>query len=230
MSEAEGDFMDTTKTKATNKLGRPDKESIACKARGREATMDRLMCAAVQVFSAHGYDAATTKLVAKEAGINESLINRYFEGKAGLLLAIIKSYVECERETGPWATYPEGQTVEEDLKSFFSTSIKHHAQRRELLKIFMSRAMVDMKVRDELKALKKDGAPRPLIEHLEKFQKRGLIRKDVDVKMAAIVVSSACFSMGFINHVVMGFDQKLIEEGLKTFARDYSRGIGPTNH
>src|SRR5271155_4241599 len=100
--------METAKTKATNKLGRPDKESLACKARGREATMDRLLCSAVQVFSAHGYDAATTKLVAKEAGINESLINRYFDGKAGLLLANLKAYVQCEKEDGPWATYPEG--------------------------------------------------------------------------------------------------------------------------
>src|SRR5579859_8156231 len=189
--------------------------------------MDRLICAAVSVFSAHGYDAATTKLVAKEAGINESLINRYFDGKAGLLLAVIKRYLECEKGEGPWAKYPEGETVEEDLSNFFCTAFKHHGERRELIKIFMSRAMVDTKIRDELKSIKKDGAPASMVEHFQKFQKRGLIRRDVNIKMAASVASGACFAMGFFNHTVMGVDAKFVQEAMTAFARDYARAIGP---
>jgi AcrR family transcriptional regulator len=222
--------METAKTKSPNKLGRPDKESLACKARGREATMERLICAAVRVFSTHGYDAATTKLLAKEAGINESLINRYFDGKNGLLLAIIKSYIECERGEGPWFKYDEGKTLEEDIGNFFCAMVKHHSERRELIKIFMSRAMVDTKVRDELKNLKRDGPPTSLVEHLQKFQKRGLIRRDVNIKMAASILNSACFGMGFINHIVMGVDAKVVQETMFAFARDYARGIGSTGH
>jgi AcrR family transcriptional regulator len=55
------------------------------KKRDRVATSERLKKAAVAVFAAHGYDAATTRAVAETAGVSEQLIQRYFGGKAGLL-------------------------------------------------------------------------------------------------------------------------------------------------
>ena len=57
--------------------------------RDKEATKAALLAAGVQVFAERGYDAATTREVAQAAGVNEQLIQRYFGGKAGLLLAII---------------------------------------------------------------------------------------------------------------------------------------------
>lgn len=47
------------------------------------------MKAGIQVFAKKGYDAATTKDIAKTAGANEALIMRYFGGKKGLLEAIL---------------------------------------------------------------------------------------------------------------------------------------------
>ena len=59
--------------------------------------MQALLAAGVQVFAERGYDAATTREVAQAAGVNEQLIQRYFGGKAGLLLAIIERFGEEER-------------------------------------------------------------------------------------------------------------------------------------
>jgi len=222
--------MATQKTKPAVKLGRPDKESLACKSRGREATMDRLIEAGIRVFSTYGYDGATTKLVANEAAINESLINRYFDGKAGLLLAIIKAFMECERSEGPFAGYPEGKTLEEDLKNFFVAMHEHHKKRAALTKIFISRAMVDLKIRDEIRTFTEKGAPSILVERMRNFQKQGQIRDDVNIPHAASVVGSASFSMNFINHIVMGTDAKFVQDAMASFARDYARGLSPTSH
>ena len=217
--------MDITKIKSPCKPGRPDKESLACKTRGREATMDRLLKAGIEVFATHGFDAATTKLIAQEAGINESLINRYFDGKEGLLVAIIRTYVECERTQGPFENYPRGETVAEELRHFFKAMHEHHLKRRELTRIFMSRAMIDTKVRDELKKFSEKGAPPILIQRLKDHQDKGLIRSDVDVAKAAAVIGNAAFSMIFINHIVMGTDAEFIKEAMSAFAEQYARGL-----
>ena len=73
-------------------------EAIGPKKRDREGSIQRLLDAGVNVFSTYGYDASTTRLIAQESGINESLISRYFDGKAGLLVEIIRGYVEKEAE------------------------------------------------------------------------------------------------------------------------------------
>jgi AcrR family transcriptional regulator len=49
------------------------------------------MAAATEVFAERGFEAATTKLVAQRAGYSEALIQNYFGGKEGPLLAVLKA-------------------------------------------------------------------------------------------------------------------------------------------
>lgn len=54
---------------------------------------ERLLEAATDVFGRHGYDAATTRMIAKEAGVNIAAIPYYFDGKEGLYQAVIHHIV-----------------------------------------------------------------------------------------------------------------------------------------
>ncbi|MFT5818608.1 MAG: AcrR family transcriptional regulator [Bacteroidia bacterium] len=45
---------------------------------------------ALELFSKKGFDAVSTNLIAKEAGVSEGLIFRHFQNKVGLLLAIMQ--------------------------------------------------------------------------------------------------------------------------------------------
>ena len=47
------------------------------------------MQAAAELFSARGYDGASTRDIAEKAGVNVALINRYFGSKAKLFNAAI---------------------------------------------------------------------------------------------------------------------------------------------
>ena len=49
----------------------------------------RLLEAGVDVFGKHGFDAATTRMIAKEAGVNIAAIPYYFNGKEGLYHAVV---------------------------------------------------------------------------------------------------------------------------------------------
>lgn len=50
----------------------------------------RLLDAAMDIFGKHGYDGATTRMIAKEAGVNIASIPYYFGGKEGLYTALVR--------------------------------------------------------------------------------------------------------------------------------------------
>jgi AcrR family transcriptional regulator len=52
----------------------------------------RLLEAGVDVFGKHGFDAATTRAIAKKAGVNIAAIPYYFNGKEGLYHKVV-SYI-----------------------------------------------------------------------------------------------------------------------------------------
>lgn len=198
--------------------------ATVCKKRDREGSCRRLLDAGLEVFSKYGYDAATTKLVAKEAGINESLINRYFEGKEGLLLALIRQFFESEKESGAFH-YPPGKTVEQELLNFSTAMFAHHAKVHKFFKVVISRAIVDSRIGEEMKCASEDGFVGLLSERLAVFKKRGVIRADVDLDRACFIVKHTCFSLGFLGRFVMGLEKDYVLTSLSEFVRDYSTGI-----
>ena len=52
-------------------------------------THGRLLEAGVDVFGKHGFDAATTRMIAQKAGVNIAAIPYYFKGKKGLYHAVV---------------------------------------------------------------------------------------------------------------------------------------------
>jgi len=62
---------------------------------------ERLLEAAVDVFGKHGFEAATTRMIATAAGVNIAAIPYYFSGKEGLYQAAVAYVVEkIETKTG----------------------------------------------------------------------------------------------------------------------------------
>ncbi len=56
----------------------------------REATIARLLEAARRLFAEHGMENVTVTEIGRAAGVSPSLINAYFDGKAGLLYALVR--------------------------------------------------------------------------------------------------------------------------------------------
>lgn len=51
---------------------------------------DHILDVAERVFSAHGFDGASTRLISGEANVNMAMLNYYFGSKEGLFLAVIE--------------------------------------------------------------------------------------------------------------------------------------------
>lgn len=60
---------------------------------------ERILVAALEAFSQHGYDGATTREIASRAGVNLGLIQYYFEGKENLWRAAVDRAFGQIRET-----------------------------------------------------------------------------------------------------------------------------------
>lgn len=67
-----------------------------------DATRDALVRAATEVFARHGFEAVSTREIARLAGANQALIGYHFGGKEGLYLAVFDAIAAQLRErVGP---------------------------------------------------------------------------------------------------------------------------------
>lgn len=79
-----------------------DKKTTSSKIKYSLNAYGRLLEAGVDVFGKHGFDAATTRMIAKKADVNIAAIPYYFNGKEGLyhaVVAYIASKLESEVES-----------------------------------------------------------------------------------------------------------------------------------
>lgn len=164
------------------------------KLESKELTKKRLMTAGLEVFSTFGFDGATTKQISEAAGVNESLIARYFNGKQGLLDAmIVEYYKQKQRKT---LDYPHGKTVKEELCNFISACVKDYGQSPRMLQIMIPRMIVDKHLRTIIKSNLQIPNPR-LHDALLGFQKKKIIDPSFDLKCLTDIL--LYFISGIIN-------------------------------
>jgi AcrR family transcriptional regulator len=201
-------------------------KSEPVKKRCRETSCRKLLEAGADVFSEMGYDCATTKQVAQRAGVNESLITRYFDGKAGLLLAIIQQFAECEEQETAMLGFPKGQTLQEELVNYFKATLDHYEENKAFMRVLLSRAMVDTQIGQELnKQMHRKGGIQRLASDLKEFQSKGLIRPEVDIEQTAFSIRGQAFAQGFISLIVLGIDRKTVLKNLVEFSANFSEGL-----
>jgi AcrR family transcriptional regulator len=75
-------------------MGRPLKKKPD--QREPEVTRAKLLQAAMQLFSAHGYERATVREICRRAGVNIALVNYHFGDKLELYLAVVRYAIDLE--------------------------------------------------------------------------------------------------------------------------------------
>lgn len=111
------------------------------KTESKENTKRKLLDAGLDTFSRYGFEGATTRQIAEISGVNESLINRYFNGKAGLFDAIIIDfYISVQRKV---KDYPHGNNLREEIKNYLEASIADFSVNIKIQKLILPRMMID---------------------------------------------------------------------------------------
>lgn len=193
--------------------------------RDREATKGVLLDAAKMVFAERGFDAATTREIAGRAGVNEQLIQRYFSGKSGLLLAVVERY--WREESGGCALPPPAEDVETDLIQFLHAQLKHSWQCRDFTRVVLARALVDPAIADEMARTLSESRIPCLLKRLELYRARGAIVADADLANVAAGIATLSFGLGFLDQVVFGRDGERVCAVVSTLARTIAQGLTP---
>jgi AcrR family transcriptional regulator len=198
--------------------------TVVKRKRDREASTRALLEAAIEVFSHSGYDAATTREVAKKAGVSEGLIQRYFEGKAGLLIAILEMFAEEEAGMGI-ANLPYQKTLEEEFVQVLEKSCEMHKAHSSFIKVAMSRAIVDPKVGQQLRTSVHEKRLPAMVARLRHYQATGLIPADADLDCIAYGLSAIGFSVGFMGPEVFGYELDRMARSAKQLAKILAKGV-----
>lgn len=72
-----------------------------------EATPDRLLDAAEELFAARGFDSVSTREIADAAGVNLAGIRYHFGGKRGLYLAVLRRAMDRSGASAAWSLLAE---------------------------------------------------------------------------------------------------------------------------
>jgi TetR/AcrR family transcriptional regulator, regulator of cefoperazone and chloramphenicol sensitivity len=193
--------------------------------RDKEATKQALLAAGLQVFAERGYDAATTREVAQAAGVNEQLIQRYFGGKEGLLVAVIERYGEEERRS--CSMPPASANVEAEIRGFLDFQLEHACAVGDFSRVALHRALCDPKVAREVGRQLAETRVPLLRGRLEALRDRGLIDRDADLEAAATALSSLSFGLAFVDQLVFGADCERLRRITHHVARVYAAGLAP---
>lgn len=132
------------------------KKSLKYKAKDRDDAEKRLLEAAMEIFAEFGYEAGSTRMIARKAGINLGLISRYFGSKRGLLLAVIENLWQSMATDLP---HPAQANLELELDMYLEFVYNEHMANEELLRIMLVQSMIDP-------TLMKDLSERPALKHM----------------------------------------------------------------
>ncbi|NIO72230.1 MAG: TetR family transcriptional regulator [Anaerolineae bacterium] len=107
-----------------------------------EARRNQILDAAAAVFAEKGFHRATTKEIARTAGVSEGTIYNYFDSKADLLIGIMTRLAELEHLDEELA-----DALQSDVRDFFIAVFRHRMGRiqqgQEMLQAILPEMLVN---------------------------------------------------------------------------------------
>ena len=190
--------------------------------RDREASKQAFMQAGLTVFSKLGYDAATTRAIAAEAGLNEQLITRYFGGKAGLLLEILAAFVDEEADGDAYP--PAAADLATEILQFLRYRDRKLLELHDFFRAFLPMSLRDGSIRETLRPiLLRETAL--LRDRLAGLQKRGLIEPGADLDAAGTIIGGLSFHVSFLMRANLDTPDDQRERIIAEFTRCMVAGL-----
>ena len=186
-------------------------------------TRERILAAAQAVFSRDGFQGATTREIAREAGVNEVTIFRHFHTREELLHATLKhSCVSLDALVQPEENWRED--LFGCLERFVRELYAHLRGKEALVRAFTSEAPI---LPESTRRMLQEFMLRRralLVACLEEAQRAGLVRTGIDLSAAADLIPDAVRS-AMLRHTAFGDDPESIAGHLKGITEIFYQGI-----
>ena len=190
----------------------------------KEQRQAALRAAATAVFAEKGYDCATTREVAERAACAEGLIHRYFGGKRGLLLDVLRGRSD-DAAARLAAHAPASDDLAAELEALLAGWLDYAWEQRDFMRVCVARSVVDPEVGRLIGAELNHQRVVEIARKLRRHQDAGRIAAHVDVDAVAEAISGFMFAAGFFAQVVFQQDRAELRLRARTFARVLARGL-----
>jgi AcrR family transcriptional regulator len=180
--------------KGMRKSGTPTGRRPTVRQRQAAVRQEQILETALTLFAAQGFDATSTRQIAKEAGITEGLIFHYFPTKASLLTAILEDRLEGQRafrtQLRPLLKDADGKPAPEVLRAVASGWLATLRRDEEIVIVLFTSAQTNPEVRQAWQGLIREGTEL-LTGYLAARVEAGELRKDLPLETAATMFVSS---------------------------------------
>jgi AcrR family transcriptional regulator len=188
-----------------------------------DLTRQRILTAAREVFSRDGFQGATTREIAREAGVNEVTIFRHFHTRDELLHATLQQ--SCASLDA--LVQPEEHWQEDlfgSLERYVREAYAHLRGKEALVRAFTSEApILSEATRGTLQEFMSKRKAL-LVARLQEAQKAGLVRTGLDLSAAADLLPDAVRS-AMLRHTAFADNPESIASHLKGITDIFYQGI-----
>jgi AcrR family transcriptional regulator len=172
----------------------PTGRRLTLRQRQAAARREQILKTALGLFAAQGFDATSTRQIAKEAGIAEGLIFHYFPTKASLLTAILEYRLEGRRafrtQLRPLLEDTGGKPTPEVLREVASGWLATLRRDEEIVVVLFTTAQTNPEVRAAWQGMIREGTEL-LTNYLSARVEDGELRKDLPLETAATMFVSS---------------------------------------
>lgn len=172
----------------------PTERRPTARQRMAAARREQILETALKLFAAQGFDATSTRQIAKEVGIAEGLIFHYFPTKASLLTAILQDRLEGRRafrtRLRPLLDDAGGKPAREVLHAVASGWLATLRRDEEFIVVLFAAAQTNPEVGAAWQGLIREGTEL-LTGYLAARVEAGELREDLPLETAATVFVSS---------------------------------------
>lgn len=192
--------------------------------RSSSLTRTRLIEAASQVFASLGVQGATTREIARVAGVNEVTLFRHFASKEQLLGAVIENASALQTEA---LAHPEAwtQNLGVDLKKYaqlYNAMLEAH---EDLIRTFIGEAKRHPEAARQIIQEAAKPLGEKLVAYLQSSQKRGTVRLELDPLQAVDMFTGMLLARMLCRTVKYSQNSYSCEDYIQTCVDIFVRGI-----
>ncbi|MEH2149640.1 TetR/AcrR family transcriptional regulator [Nostoc sp.] len=195
--------------------------------RSSTLTRTRLIEAALQVFASLGVQGATTREIARVAGVNEVTLFRHFASKEQLLGAVMKNALALQTEalahSEAWT-----QDLKIDLKQYAHLYNTMLETQEDLIRTFIGEAKRHPEAAKQVIQEAAKPLAEKLIAYLQSSQKLGIVRADLDPFPAVDMFTGMLLAGMLCRSVKFNQGSYSCEDYIQTCVDIFVRGISVT--
>ncbi|MBE9143292.1 TetR/AcrR family transcriptional regulator [Planktothrix mougeotii] len=190
------------------------------------ATRTRLLKAALKVFAEAGIAGATTKEIARVAGVNEVTLFRHFHSKEQLLASVVQHTTALQMEA---LTHQEEwtQDLKKDLTHYGLLYNKMLEDHEALIRTFIGEAKRHPQVASRIIAEATQPLREKLLTYLNNAQNRGTVRSDLPLEPSVDLLTGMLLAGMLRRNAIPHFIHYSREEYIETCVDLFVRGISP---